>query len=124
MPFQGHGGALALQSSADVQPYFVTNQENILQKTEFGFFVRISSYDCLKATGVRSRKVSMSAEFMFMSLLHCLSAMPWVTLRLVQLLFLVAAAMVVMVVDFLWHACDEIGVRPYKFNSTYNGLVI
>jgi hypothetical protein len=46
---------LDLQLSADVRPHFVTNQVNILQKNEVGFFIQISSYN-LKVTGTRSRK--------------------------------------------------------------------
>jgi hypothetical protein len=43
---------LTLGSSADVRPYFATNQAKILQKMELGFSIRICSYDCLKATGI------------------------------------------------------------------------
>ncbi len=79
---------LASRSSADVQPYFATNQANISQKTEFGFSIRICSQDCLKATGTRSRKASIRAEFMLMTSLCRLSAMPWVTLTLARSLVL------------------------------------
>jgi hypothetical protein len=58
------------------------NQVNILQKMKLGFSIRICSYDCLKATKTRLRKALIRAEFMFMMMLHCLSAMPLVTLML------------------------------------------
>ncbi len=73
---------LASQSSADVQLYFVINQANISRKTKLGFSIRICSYDCLKATRTRLSKELMTAEFMLMALLNCLSAMLWVTLTL------------------------------------------
>ncbi len=73
---------LASQSSADVRLYFATNQANVSQKMELGFSIWICSSNSLKATATRSRKAPMRVEFMLMMLLHCLSAMPCVTLAL------------------------------------------
>jgi hypothetical protein len=84
--FKAMSVQLALQLLADVQPYIVTNQANISQKTELGFSIWICSYDCLKATKMRLRKALMRTGFMLMMLLRCLSDMEWVTLALAGML--------------------------------------
>ncbi len=68
----------ALRSSADVRPYFKTNQSNILRKTALGSSILLCSYACLKTTGIRSRNTLMSTAFMLTTLLCFFSAIPWV----------------------------------------------
>ncbi len=53
-----------------------------LAKNRVGILHPDCSYDGLKVTGMRSRKVLMRAEFMLMMSLHCMSAMLWMTLML------------------------------------------
>ncbi len=77
MPFQGHGSAIGFVIVSRCAAVLCDEPSKHLAKKGVGVSHPNCSYDYLKATKSRLRKASMRAEFMLMTALRCLSAMPW-----------------------------------------------